>query len=401
MLTDIKIKETKPADKPIKLADGAGLYLEVAPTGSRLWRYRFRLRGKESMVSLGDYPRVSLLDARRKRDELAALVKYGISPVLHRQQEQLTRQYEAAQTFAAVAGEWYKDKSPRWSAGYAHHVRTVLEKDVNPRIGALPIGSIRTPIVHDTIKRIEKRGAYTRAILARQIVGSVFKLAILAHRAEFNPADPLKGEVARRVVEHHKHLTKVDLPDFLRRLEDYSGHASTRIALKLQLLTAVKPGELCGATWDEFDLDRAEWKISAARMKMKRPHVVPLSSQAVELLRDLEYLTGSGNVLFPNQGTKGGTIPTATLRNAVVKLGYGDRFSPHGARGTFSTIANELGCRLDVIEMQLAHKDRNKIRAACNRADYLTERAALMQQYADLLDQLKAGGQVIPFGRTA
>lgn len=397
MLTDSKIKSTKPSDKPVKLADGGGLYLEVTPAGSRLWRCRYRLRGRESMVSLGDYPRVSLADARRRRDEIVALVKDGIDPVLQRAQDQLAKQYAAAQTFAAVADEWFRDKSPRWSDGYRHHVRTIIDKDLIPRLGDLPIGSIRTPIVHDAIKRVEKRGAYTRAIMARQVVGAVFKLAILTHRAEFDPAAPLKGEIARRVVEHHRHLSRDDLGDFLRKLDDYSGHATTRIALGLLLLTAVRPGELCGAPWSEFDLDKATWTIPAARMKMKRPHVVPLSGQAVDLLRDLEFVTGGGKVLFPSQGTKGGTIPTATLRNAVVKMGYGERFSPHGARGTFSTIANELGYRPDVIEKQLAHEEPNRVRAAYNRAEYLEERRAMMQAYADLLDQLKAGAQIIPF----
>jgi integrase len=401
MLTDSKIKSARPSDKPIQLSDGGGLYLEAKPNGSRLWRYRYSLNGARNMLSLGDYPRVSLVEARRRRDELTALVKDGINPVLHRKQERLTLQYEAAQTFKAVAEEWFRDKSPKWSEGYRHHVQTILDKDLNPRIGDLPIGTIRTPIVHDTIKRVEKRGAATRAILARQIVGSVFKLAILTHRAEFDPAAPLKGEIARRVVEHHRHLDRDQVGDFLRRVDDYSGHATTRIAISLLMFTAVRPGEICGASWAEFDLDKAIWRIPGPRMKTRRPHTVPLARQVVELLRELHYLTGAGPALFPNQGTKGGTVPPASLRNAVVKMGYGDTFSPHGARGTFSTIANELGYRPDVIEKQLAHEEQNRVRAAYNRAEYLEERRIMMQAYADLLDQLKAGAQVIPFRRKA
>lgn len=401
MLTDSKIKSTKPTDKPIQLADNGGLYLEIKPGGSRLWRYRYSLLGKRNIVSVGDYPRVSLVDARRRRDELAALVKDGINPVLHRKQERLTKQYESAQTFKAVAQEWFTDKSPRWSEGYKHRARMILEKDIYPYLGDFPVSAIRTPLVHDVVKRIEKRGAYSSAIMARQIIGAVFKLAILTHRAEFDPAAPIKGEIARLEVQHRRHLTREHLPDFLRKVDDYSGHATTRIALNLLMLTAVRPGEICGAVWSEFDLDKAEWHIPKERMKMRKPHVVPLASQVLALLEDLKYFTGSGKVLFPNQGTRGGTIPTTTLWNAINKMGYGDKFSPHGARGTFSTIANEMGYRPDVIEKQLAHEERNKIRAAYNRAEYMEERRKMMQEYADLLEQMKAGAQVIPLRKLA
>lgn len=214
------------------------------------------------------------------------------------------------------------------------------------------------------LRRIEARRAYTRAILARQVVGKVFKLAIITHRAEYNVVEPLKGEIARRVVEHRKHLKGDDLPNFLRKLEDYSGHVTTAIAMKLLLLTAVRPGEICGAVWAEFNFDKAEWRIPAARMKMGVEHVVPLSSQAIVLLKQLNELTGHEKVLFPAQSTKSQSMPTATLRNAVVKMGFSDRFSPHGARGTFSTMCNEAGFRSDVIERQLAHSEQNKVRAS-------------------------------------
>lgn len=399
-LTDTRIRQTKPVGKPVKLPDSGGLYLEVTPSGSRLWRYRYRLNGKESTYAIGDYPRIGLADARQLRDEARALVKLGISPALDRQQKNAVRRYEHAMTFSAVADEWFADKSPKWSAGYKHHVRTILDQDLIPHLGKLPIKDVKTPLVHATIQRVVKRGAATRAILARQIVGSVMKLAILTHRAEYNAAEPLKGEIARRVVEHRKHLGKDELPDFLRKLDDYSGHATTRIALTLLLLTTVRPGEICGAPWSEFDLDKSEWKIPAARMKMKRPHTVPLSRQAVALLRTLHDLTGHGEYLFPNQGTKGGTMPTATLRNAVLKLGYADKFSPHGARGSFSSIMNEMGYRPDVIEKQLAHEESNRVRAAYHHAEYMEERKAMMQAWADVLDGLKAGN-VVPFKKRA
>ncbi|MEF8699332.1 MAG: integrase arm-type DNA-binding domain-containing protein [Candidatus Accumulibacter sp. UW20] len=401
MLTDTQIRNLKPEARPVKLTDGGGLYLEVTPSGGKHWRYRFRLGGKESLFVIGEYPQVKAADARRRRDDARQLVKQGINPTHQRKLDETTRMYERATTFEAVATEWYGAKSSAWSVGYAGHVDTILKKDINPRIGALPIKDIKTPIIHEVLRKIEARQAPTRAILARQIIGSVFKLAIITHRAEYNVVDPLKGEIARRVVEHRKHLRDDDLPDFLRKLEDYTGHQTTGIALKLLMLTAVRPGELCGAPWREFNVDRAEWRIPGARMKMNEEHVVPLSRQALELLKQLRDLTGHAEYLFPTQGTKSQTMPTATLRNAVTKLGFSDRFSPHGARGTFSTMCNEAGFRPDVIERQLAHAERNPVRGSYNRAEYMPERRQMMQQWADKLDSLKAGAQVIPFGKVA
>lgn len=401
MLTNTEVAQAKKGAKAYKLTDGAGLYLEVTPSGGKHWRYRFRLHGKESLFSLGEYPSLSLSGARKKREEAREMVKAGINPAQQRKIANLQRMYETAATFESVATEWYSTKSSKWSTGYKHHVKTILDQDINKFLGALPIKDIKTPEVYEVVRRVEKRQAPTRAMLARQIIGSVFKLAILTRRADYNVADPIKGEIARCVVEHRKHLRQDDLPDFLRKLEDYTGHVTTKIALKLLLLTAVRPGEICGAAWAEFDLDRSEWRIPGERMKMKQAHVVPLPRQAIELLKELKELTGHEKYLFPNQGTKSPWIPAATLRNAVVKLGYIDRFSPHGARGTFSTICNELGFRPDVIERQLAHTEQNRVRASYNQAEYLTERRAMMQQYADMLDALKTGATVIPFGKAA
>ena len=401
MLTDTQIRNTKAEAKPIKLSDGAGLYLEVTPSGGKHWRYRFRLDGRESLFVVGEYPDVKGADARILRDKARLLVKQGINPTHQRRLDEMARQHERATTFEAVADEWYKEVSGAWSVGYAGHVATILKKDINPRIGALPIKDIKTPLIHGLLRKIVARQAPTRAILARQIMGSVFKLAIITSRADYNVVDPLKGEIARCVVEHRKHLKDDDLPDFLRKLEDYTGHQTTSIALKLLMLTAVRPGELCGAPWSEFNIERAEWRIPGSRMKMKEEHVVPLPRQALELLEQLRELTGHEKYLFPAQGTKSKTMPTATLRNAVAKLGFSDRFSPHGARGTFSTMCNEAGFRPDVIERQLAHAERNKVRAAYNQAEYMPERRKMMQQWADMLDALKLNNKVIPINRAA
>lgn len=401
MLTDTQIRNTKPGAKNIKLTDSHGLYLEVTPAGGKHWRYRFRLDGKESLFGLGEYPHVRVAEARELRDNARKLVKHGINPAHQRKQDKIAKQYERANTFEAVAAEWYAEKSSPWSTGYAGHVDTILKKDVYPRIGGLPIKDIKTPAIHDLLRKIEARQAPTRALLARQIIGSVFKLAIKTHRAEYNIVEPLKGDIARRTVEHRKHLKGDDLPDFLRKLEDYTGHVTTSIAMKLLLLTAVRPGELCGAAWNEFNTDKAEWRIPAVRMKMKEEHIVPLSPQAIALLEQLRELTGHSKFLFPNQGTKSQTMPTATLRNAVAKMGFSDRFSPHGARGTFSTMCNEAGYRPDVIERQLAHAERNRVRASYNQAEYMPERRKMMEQWADTLDALKSGAAIIPIQRAA
>ena len=395
MLTDTKIKSSKPGPKSVKLTDGGGLYLEVTPSGGKHWRYRFRLDGKESLFAIGEYPEIKAAEARRLRDEARSLVKKGVNPTQARKLKKLEVQYEHAQTFKAVANEWFDDKSKPWSDGYRNSVRTILDKDLIPHLGNLPVKGITTPIVHHVIKRVEARGAATRAILARQIVGKVFKLAILTSRAEYDITEPLKGQIARRRVEHHRHLERADIGDFLRKLEDYTGHRQTVIALRLLLMTAVRPGELCNAAWDEFDLGAAEWRIPADRMKMRRSHMVPLSRQAVELIKELNDLTGHEKYLFPVQGTKAGTMPVATLRNAISKMGYKDRFSPHGARGTFSTTLNEKGYRPDVIERQLAHAEKNNVRAAYHHAEYLPERKAMMQDWSEILEVFQRGAKVI------
>lgn len=400
-LTDREVRNAKPADKSVKLTDGGGLYLEVTPSGSKRWRYRFRLAGKENVFAIGTYPQVSLADARKARDEARDLVKQGINPAHHRQQTKQAVIDEASNTFAPVANEWYESKSGEWSDGYAHHVRTILNKDILPRIGKTPLRTITSPLLLAIMNKIVARGAPTRAILARQIMSSVFNLAILTLRADNNPAEPLKRQVARRVVEHHRHLDERDIGDFLRRLSDYTGHAQTRIALQLLMLTAVRPGEVCGARWSEFDLDGALWTIPKERMKMRRPHLVPLSTQAIELLRELEMINGDGEFLFPSQGTKTQTVPTQSIRNCVVKIGYADKFSPHGARGTFSTMLNSRGYNSDWIERQLAHDEGNRVRASYNHTMYLPERTRMMGEWANILDQLKAGATITPLRKAA
>lgn len=397
MLTDTQIRNAKPEAKLYKLRDGAGLYLEVTPAGGKYWRYRFELQGKEGIYSIGEYPHIKAPEARMKRDAAKLLVKEGTNPVQDKKLKRMELQYADAQTFAHVADEWFSSKSGHWSDGYKATVKRIIDRDLIPHLGALPVAKIKTPMVHSAIKKVEKRGAATQAILARQVVGSILKLAILTSRADYDVAEPLKGQIVRKRVQHRKHLERIEIGGFLRKLEDYTGHRQTVIALRLLMMTAVRPGELTGALWKEFDLDNAEWRIPASRMKMRKQHIVPLSKQAVALLRELHELTGHGGYLFPVQGTKRGTMPGATLRNAINKMGYGTIVHPHGFRGTFSTVLNELGYKPDVIERQLAHGERNAVRASYHHAEYLLERKAMMQDYSDLLERSQLGGTVIQF----
>lgn len=403
MLTDTRIRNTRTGTKPIRLMDGHGLYLDVSPAGGRHWRYRYRLAGKESIYTIGEYPGISLAEARVKHQEARKLVEQGVNPTQHRNLERLKRQHDNAATFETVAGEWSADmRARKWTPAYADKVDALLKKDLFPKLGGLPMKSISAPVIMTVLKKIQARGAATQALLARQLISTIFRHAIITHRAENDPAFPLKGLIARRRPVHRKHLEQRDVPDFLLRLEDYTGHIQTVIAVKLLLLTAVRPGELCEARWSEFDLDGGLWRIPAARMKMRQSHVVPLPSQALELLVQLRTLA-EGDFLFPSQSTRGGAIPVATLRNAIRRMGYQDKVSPHGFRGTFSTIMNERSYRPDVIERQLAHTERNKVRASYHHAEYLPERVTMMQDWADLLDAWKAGGKVIVgnFGKVA
>lgn len=401
MLTDTRIRNTKPGTKALKLADGRGLYLEVTTAGGKHWRYRFRLNGKESTFVIGEYPEVGAAEARQRRDEARKLIEQGINPTQARKLEQAKRQHDHATTFEAVAQEWLESATKKWTPAYAYKAKGLLAKDVYPKLGSLPVKSITPPIIMEVLKKIEARGASTQALLARQLISSVFRHAILTYRADIDPAQPLRGVIALRRPEHRKHLERKDIPSFLKSLDEYTGHLQTQIALNLLLLTALRPGELCQAEWAEFDFENAIWKIPATKMKMRVAHIVPLSTQALALIEQLRPLTGDGQFLFPSQGTKGGAIPTATLRNVIKRMGQQDKVSPHGFRGTFSTFMNECGYKPDVIERQLAHAEQNRVRAAYHHAEYLPERKIMMQDWANHLDTLKVGAKIISLNRAA
>jgi integrase len=423
-LTDAKIRNTKPGEKPIKLTDGGGLYLEVRKTGAKLWRYRYRIAGKENVFAVGEHcqapageadaeassrkasGRFTLAEARQERDRCRGLVKQGNHPAYNRQAQRAAQVAENANTFEAVAREWIEKKKLGWSAYYLRQVECFLDADVFPYIGSLPIRNVTAAHLLEILRRVEGRGAETVALLLRQWASAIFRYAVATLRADADPAAALKGAIHRPKVEHRKPLSRDQIAAFVKALDAYGGYRTTVIALRLALLTFVRTVELRAAEWVEFDLDRAEWRIPAERMKMREPHIVPLSRQVVELLRELHTLTGGQRWLFPNYRRPKTCMTATTLNRALERMGFNGKdsigFSAHGFRATASTILNEAGYRPDVIERQLAHKERNKVRASYNQAEYLKERRAMMQQWADMVDDMaKEESKVTPIKRAA
>jgi integrase len=417
MLTDTKIRNAK---KPGKLTDAGGLYLQVMPSGSKLWRYRYRIAGKENLFALGDYVkepsgetveekrarirdgRLSLLEARTERDKCRGLVKQGIHPSHNRQAQRVAQVAENENTFEAIAREWIEQRRAKWSGYYLNQVERTLEADAFPYIGTLPMRSITAAHLLEIIKRTEKRGAETVAILLRQWLSAIFRYAVATLRADADPAAALKGAIHRPKVEHRQPLARKDIPEFIKALDSHGGFRTTAIAMRLLMLTFVRTVELRAAEWSEFDLERAEWRIPAERMKMREPHIVPLSAQAVELLRELYTLTGGQRLLFPNYRRPKSCMTATTLNRALERMGYGGKFSGHGFRATASTMLNEMGYRSDLIERQLAHAERSKVRASYNQAEYMPERIAMMQAWANLIDEMaKPESKVTPIKRAA
>jgi integrase len=410
-LSDTKIRNTKPSAKPIKLPDGKGLYLEVRPSGSRLWRYRYKIAGKENLYALGEYfldkrpGHVSLDDARTKRAEARELVKQGIHPAHRRSGERTTRIAESANTFETIAREWLAIQAKKWTPVRTEQARLWIERDLFPTIGNLPIREVRAAHLLDVMRKVaagEGKGdkpAPTVAIQLRQYASRVFQYAVATLRAESDPTTALRGAVEKPKTVHRRPLDRKRIPDLLQGLDDYNGDPATAIALRLLLLVFVRQGELRAAEWSEFDLDHALWTVPAGRMKMRTAHLVPLSTQAVELLRRLHAITGRRQYLFPNHKRPKSYMGNTTLNAALVRIGFASEVTPHGFRATASTMLNEIGYRADVIERQLAHEERNAVRNSYNRAQYLPERQEMMQHWADMLDALAQGAKVIPLQR--
>lgn len=396
MLTDTRVKTAKAQEKLYKLPDERGLHLSVYPNGSKLWQMRYRFAGKEKTASLGKYPEVSLAQAREKRDQMRKQVASEIDPVQAQRQAKAAKKLAQENSFEAVARTWFDSWKVARSERHAHYVIRRLEADVFPAIGKRPIAEIQAPELVAMMKAIEKRGALDIAKRCYQMAGQVFRYAIAHGLAQRNPASDVKPSdvlISRRK-ENYARIDAKELPELLRKIEGYQGTPTTRLAIKLLALTFVRTGELIAARWNEFDLQARQWRIPADRMKMRTPHIVPLSSQAVQILQVLHGVTGHSTLLFPGERDHAKPISNNTILKALERMGYKGRMTGHGFRGLASTILHEHEFDHAHIELQLAHQERNGTSAAYNHATYLKQRAEMMQWWADFLAQQLAGNVI-------
>ncbi|WP_243366093.1 tyrosine-type recombinase/integrase [Fundidesulfovibrio soli] len=405
-LTDVAVRNAKPLDKPYRLRDERGLFLEVSAGKDgkprKWWRLRYKLRGRENMLSLGVYPDVTLKDARDRRDEARRLLAQGIDPGQVRKSVK-AEDAEDAETFERVAREWWAKFQPTWTEEHGTQILRRLELNVFPWIGSRPIKDITAPEVLTLARRIETRGALEMAHRTIQGCGQVFRYGVATGRCERNPAADLRGALPPVKEKHHPSITDPKaIPALLRSMDSYQGSPVTSCALRLAPLVFVRPGELRHAEWTEIDLENREWRIPGHKMKMREQHIVPLAIQAVTIIKELRPLTGHGKYLFPSMRTLERPMSENTVNGALRRLGYTkDELTGHGFRSMASTLLNEQGWNRDAIERQLAHAERDNIRAAYNYAEFLPERRKMMQAWADYLDGLKAGAKVTPFQRQA
>ncbi len=390
MLTETAVKAAKPADRPYKLSDERGLFLIVRPDGARWWRFRYRINGTEKLISMGTYPDVSLKRAREKREDARKLVADGVDPSEVRKAEKVA----GADTFQAIAAEWLAKQN--FAPATLEKAEWTFTDLIYPKLGSKPIASITPPEVLKVLQPLEARGKNETAHRTKQRIGQVCRYAIATGRAERDPTQDLRGALAPIAVKNHAAITKPDeVGALLRAIDSYSGQPCTEAALKLAPLVFVRPGELRAAEWSEFDLAKAEWRIPAERMKMREQHIVPLATQAVAILEALQPITGSGKYLFPALTTTARCMSENALTAALRRMGYsGEQMTWHGFRSMASTLLNEQAFDPDVIELQLAHKERNKVRGAYNKAQRLPERRKMMQAWADYLDELRESAKV-------
>lgn len=402
-LSDLAIKTAKPGAKPIRLSDSGGLYLEVAPSGGKLWRLKYRFNGKEKRLALGKYPEVSLKDARERRDEARKLLANEIDPGENRKVQKAAKAERAANSFEVVAREWIAKFTPTWAASHTSKIIRRLEMYVFPWLGGRPIAEITAPELLAMARRIEGKGALETAHRALQNCGQVFRYAVATGRAERDPTGDLRGALQPVKSTHMAAITEPrKVAELLRTLDGYEGTLIVRCALQLAPLVFVRPGELRTAQWADIDLDAAEWRFTAS--KTGTAHIVPLSRQAVAILREAQALTGEGRYVFPSARSSERPMSDNAILAAMRRLGIAkDEMSGHGFRAMARTILDEvLGFRPDLIEHQLAHAVRDPNGRAYNRTAHLADRRKMMQAWADYLDKLKAGADVIPLhGKTA
>lgn len=399
-LTDTAVRNAKPTDKPRKLADEKGLFLQIHPNGSKYWRFKYRFGGKEKLLALGVYPDIGLKEAREKRDKARTLLANETDPGAAKQQAKQARKEAAANSFEAMAQLWLETIAPNIKQKSLEKHQKFLDQDVYPSIGSRPVSEITAPDLLAIIKRIDSRGANDIARRVHSMCGRIFRYAVGHGMCQRDPSRDIEladilGEARTK---HHASITNPkEAGALLRAIDGFTGAFTTRCAMRLAPFVFVRPGELRHAEWSEFDLDKGEWRIPASKMKMKEQHIVPLSKQAVAILREIQPLTGAGRFVFPGERTTSRPMSENTINGALRRLGYTkDEMTGHGFRSMASTLLHELGYPHAVIERQLAHGERNKVAAAYNYAEYLPDRRKMMQEWADYLDKLKQGADVVP-----
>ncbi|MEO8524720.1 MAG: integrase arm-type DNA-binding domain-containing protein [Caldimonas sp.] len=404
-LTEIAVKKAKPGERPIRMFDGGGMYLEVQPSGSKWWRHKFRFGGREKLLSLGVYPETGLANARKQRNEARELLARGIDPSIVRQAQKTARTQPVADSFEAVAREWHVKKQSGWSADHTTRTLRRMDDNVFPFIGAQHINSVTAPMLLAVIRRVESRGAIETAHTIMQQCGQVFRYGIATGRCERNPAPDLRDALKPVIVTHMAAETDPKrVGGLMRSIADYAGHPVTRAALVFSALVFQSPGNVRAAEWSEVDLEAAMWTVPSGKIKRTvqgklsgRPHLIPLSTQAVDGLRELQKVTGHGRFVFPSLLTGERCMSENTVNTALRRMGYSKTdMTAHGFRAMARTILVEkLNVHPDIIEAQLAHGKSGLLGAAYDRAEFVEQRRSMMQTWADYLDKLRAGGEVV------
>jgi integrase len=386
-LTDRLVRNAKPRETQYKISDAAGLYLLVKSNGKKYWRYKYRIGGKEKLLSIGVYPIVSLSEAREKCLNARKQLSNNIDPSLDKKEKKLKQRLSINTSFEIIAREWHLNQKLSWTTRHSEYVIRRLEVNIFPFLGPKQINDITAPELLKVLRMIESRGAIDIAHRILQTCGQIFRYAIAIGKAGRDISADLRGALKTRKKESNSYLKAKELPEFLEKLENYDGDLQTKLALKLLLLTFVRTKELRGAKWEEIDFKHEDWRIPAERMKMRDNHIVPLSKQAIQLLKQLHQISGHKEYLFPNRNQPQTFISENTMLYAIYRIGYHSRTTVHGLRATASTILNEHNFPPDIIERQLAHAPRNKVRAAYNHAQYLPQRREMMQFWANFLDK--------------
>jgi integrase len=397
-LTVLQIKNAKPKEKEYKLSDGKGLYLLVNPNSSKYWRFRYKYLRKEKTLALGIFPEVSLNEARERTLEARRQIRVEQKdPSAERKKGKTAQEIQERRTFEKAAVAWVKTKEEAWSTDHTKRVMRSFKADIFPSIGKRPITDLGVPEILAVLKKVEDRDALELASRLLQRITSVFQYAVQIGWTNINPARELRGALKTRKVKHVPSISPKDLPVLLRDIENYHGQPITKLALSFCMLTFVRPGEARFARWDEFDTEKKIWRISADRMKMDTDHLVPMSTQLIDLLEEVRAISRNDTLVFHSPSHTRTPLSENTMNHALHRMGYKGKATTHGFRATASSILNEHQFSPDAIERQLSHLDRNTVRSSyTHHAHYLDERRKMMQWWADYLDKLKAGAEIIP-----